>query len=191
MQTAKRCIKCGHVAQVQDHGVPHVACPACGAIYARVEAAIAAGAKAPRRDGSEITTKPLGNGKRPADSFATYAVAVAVGIALLITLGVTRQPAPPVRVDPRSAERAEARDLCVAAIRRSAHDPEYAEVPYVSEDAASDDGIYSYTWNQGSRMLRLRSRAGLDVAATGSCVVRGAPLRITWLSVDGQQIIRQ
>ena len=37
----KSCLKCGHEADVAD--APHAACPACGAIYAKVEEAVRSG----------------------------------------------------------------------------------------------------------------------------------------------------
>lgn len=39
---SKKCLKCGHVASFE--GAVPLACPSCGAIYAKVEAAAAQGA---------------------------------------------------------------------------------------------------------------------------------------------------
>lgn len=41
MSDSKKCLKCGHVATF--NAAPALACPACGAVYSKVEAAISAG----------------------------------------------------------------------------------------------------------------------------------------------------
>jgi hypothetical protein len=58
MSDNKKCLKCGHMASFA--GLPPEACPACGAVYSKVEAAAASG-------GSAVLPRParLQPGTRP------------------------------------------------------------------------------------------------------------------------------
>jgi len=54
--TNKKCQKCGHVRSDADLNAPDYACPKCGAVYAKVEAAL--------RSKAELATVPTRQGAR-------------------------------------------------------------------------------------------------------------------------------
>ena len=81
---------------------------------------------------------------------------------------------------------ADALVACQSAIRRVAYDPEKANVPAVPAVHASDH--YRFEWNQSTRMVRLRNRAGLDGAVTASCAVEPKSRRFLHLIVDDQSV---
>jgi uncharacterized membrane protein/DNA-directed RNA polymerase subunit RPC12/RpoP len=54
------CLKCGYERRASDHG-PSYACPRCGAVYAKVRAAMAtAAASVPNRAAAVATAAPIG-----------------------------------------------------------------------------------------------------------------------------------
>ena len=77
--------------------------------------------------------------------------------------------------------------LCESAIRLISKDPEKAEIPYV--DDLGDATAYYFAWGHATKMLRLRNGLGLEVAATGSCVVNKSAQRIVSLTLNGKEMI--
>lgn len=77
--------------------------------------------------------------------------------------------------------------LCQKTITQAARDPETAVVPDVGWMKGGVD--WRFSWNQNSRLVRMKSGLGLEVGATALCVVDEAAGHIKLLVVDGVQLI--
>lgn len=80
----------------------------------------------------------------------------------------------------------EALAICQTALKQVSRDPEKAEIPYVPNHGVG--GEYYYAWGQQTKMLRMRNGLGLEVAATGSCIVDKSTKRITSLTLNGKDL---
>lgn len=77
--------------------------------------------------------------------------------------------------------------LCQFAFKKVSRDPDKAEIPAVQNFGKGDESYFA--WGSETRVMRMRNGLGLDVAATGSCIVSKSAKKITSLTLNGESII--
>lgn len=111
----------------------------------------------------------------------TSVIAVVILAAGLLAMW-THESKPPVFGE------AAAFGLCRDAIRAVAKDPDRAEIPVVG-NASSGGAEFYFAWGVSTQHLRLRNGLGLEVPASGSCIVNASTKTVTSLTLNGKTVI--
>lgn len=82
---------------------------------------------------------------------------------------------------------ARALTMCQLAFQKISRDPDKAEIPAVRDFGGGDEAYFA--WGPETKVMRMRNGLGLDVSATGSCIVSKSAKKITSLTMNGQSII--
>ena len=126
------------------------------------------------------------------------ATAAACAIAAVGWAIATSEPdAPPVEYTysapaapaaPVGISESDARLACMRAFQQIAKDPDKASIPYVPNmgDGRTE---HFFAWGASTKHLRMRNGLGLDVAATGSCIVNIQQRKITGLTLNGETFL--
>lgn len=76
---------------------------------------------------------------------------------------------------------------CKRELKKSARDPETAQIPDVSPLKGGSD--WRFLWAPDTQQVRMRNGLGLEVAVGAFCVVDESTGKIKLLTLDGQQLI--
>lgn len=107
-----------------------------------------------------------------------------LGIAILAVIGAfmfanrDRTPAP--------LGEAAALTMCTQAIRWHLRDPDGADIPFVN--SFGQKGEFYFAWGASTRYMRVRNGLGLEVPASGYCIVDATTERITRLSLNAEDV---
>ncbi len=77
--------------------------------------------------------------------------------------------------------------MCQSAFKKIAKDPDNADVPAVKNLGDSKEAYFA--WGGETRVMHLRNGLGLEVAATGSCVVDMKTGKFTSITLNGESIL--
>lgn len=77
--------------------------------------------------------------------------------------------------------------LCQYALKRTAKDPEKADIPYVQNYGSGNEAYFA--WGRDTKMARMRNGLGLEVAVSASCTVDRSTRKITSLTVEGASVL--
>jgi predicted nucleic acid-binding Zn-ribbon protein len=182
------CRKCGH--QHAGVGAPATECPACGAVYAKVEALAAQGGKIRRRGVAEEFDDELRAKARTSEAAATTSRAimqVAAGGFILAAAALMLWPkAKDADAQAHERERlqeGQALSRCVDAMRALAKDPASADIPSVP--ARRLNNTYAFEWGRSTMLMRMRNGLGLEVPAEGACVIESTSLQVISANIAG------
>lgn len=109
------------------------------------------------------------------------------GLAAVLVVNTWLAPHQPQKAQQLGIPEADAFRLCERAIRSKVRDPEKAVIPPVTAIGDQDELLFS--WNQQTRVLRLRNGLGLDVASTGSCTVQRIGRNVSSVTISGERVL--